>query len=126
MAHRCEKVDKLFHLAGVAAIYLFSAILFLIPIHFNLSTQIVARQIPDTSQAAWFYVWWSFAIHHGLNPLYTHKVWAPIGYNLIWTESTPAIAIPLIPVTALFGPLVAYNIMAIIAMTLDAFVAFLL
>jgi hypothetical protein len=34
---------------------------------------------------------WPHAIGHGLNPIYTHAIWAPGGVNLAWVPSMPGL-----------------------------------
>ncbi len=125
-AHFKDITFKLLLLGSAAGFYFFCALLFLIPLHFNIMQEIIARQIPDASQAMWFYAWWPYAIAHHLNPFFTSQVWAPVGQSLVWTESTPIISILLSPVTLMFGPMVSYNVAVIFALTLNSFFAFLL
>src|SRR5213080_3292019 len=51
----------------------------------------------------WFLNWWPWAIAHGLNPLVTHYVWYPHGFDLAWAGSMPSVALPMWPVTWLGG-----------------------
>ena len=74
----------------------------------------------------WMYSWWPWAILHGLNPLYTHQIWAPGGQNLLWVTSIPSVAIIMAPITLLFGPLVSYNLVAVLAPAIGAWSAYLL
>jgi hypothetical protein len=80
----------------------------------------------DAEAYMWFLRWWPHAIRHGLNPLVTHVIWAPIGTNLAWTASMPGVAVPAAPLTTLAGPVIAYNVLAVIAPALSAWAAFLL
>ena len=41
----------------------------------------------DPALMMWSLVWWPHAIVHGLNPLLTHAIWAPSGFNLAWSTS---------------------------------------
>ena len=74
----------------------------------------------------WAFAWWPHAILHGLNPFYTHAIWAPPGVNLTWTTSTPGLALAFAPVTWLAGPFVSYNAAAILMPALAAWTAYLL
>ncbi len=80
----------------------------------------------DPQIFVWSLAWWPYAILHGLNPIVTHAVWAPVGVNLAWTTSVPGIALPLAPVTLLFGPVVSYNVAAILLPALAASTAYVL
>jgi hypothetical protein len=53
-------------------------------------------------------------------------LWAPVGYNLTWAASVPALSLLASPITRLLGPLVAFNILTLIAPALEAWGAFLL
>ena len=80
----------------------------------------------DPQIFVWSIAWWPHALLHGLNPIVTHAVWAPIGVNLAWTTSVAGIALPLAPVTLAFGPVVAYNVAALALPALAATTAYLL
>jgi hypothetical protein len=74
----------------------------------------------------WSLVWWPYALVHGLNPFFTHLIWAPEGTNVAAAATIPAAAIALWPVTALFGPVVSYNVLAILSPALCGLTAYLL
>ncbi len=80
----------------------------------------------DPQIFVWSLAWWPYAVLHGLNPIVSHVVWAPVGVNLAWTTSVAGIALPLSPVTLLFGPVVAYNVAAIALPALAATTGYLL
>jgi hypothetical protein len=63
---------------------------------------------------------------HRLNPMITNAVWAPDGFNLAWTTSMPLPALLAVPLTRTFGPIVAYNVLCIVAPGLAAWSGFLL
>jgi hypothetical protein len=74
----------------------------------------------------WSIAWWPHAIAHGVNPFYTHSIWAPEGVNLAWTTSVPGIALLVAPLTWLFGAVVSYNVATLLMPGLAAWTAFLL
>jgi len=74
----------------------------------------------------WSLAWWPHALLHGINPFVSHAIWAPGGDNVAAATTIPAAAIALWPVTALFGPVVAYNVLAILCPALAALTAYLL
>jgi hypothetical protein len=80
----------------------------------------------DPSGYMWSLVWWPYALLHGLNPFFTHAIWAPTGTNVAAAATIPAAAIALWPVTALFGPVVSYNVLAILSPPLCGLTAYLL
>jgi len=80
----------------------------------------------DPAQFMWSFQWWPYAISHGLNPFVSHVIWAPYGLNLATTTAVPTLAIAVAPITALFGPIVAYNVVTILSPALTAFTTYLL
>jgi hypothetical protein len=80
----------------------------------------------DPSVMMWCMVWWPYALMHHLNPFVCKMVWAPTGFNLTWSTTIPAISLVLAPVTLAFGPVVSYNIAAVLAPAISAWAAFAL
>jgi hypothetical protein len=74
----------------------------------------------------WSLAWWPHAVLHGVEPVVTHALSAPAGVDLAWTTSIPGLAVALAPVTLAAGPVVAYNVAAILLPALAAWTAFLL
>ncbi len=88
--------------------------------------RVVGGLYTDPQIFVWSFAWWPHAILHGLNPAYTHAIWAPGGYNLAWATSVPGLALVFAPLTLAFGPVLAYNVAAILMPALAAWTAFLL
>ena len=82
--------------------------------------------INDVGVFAWSLAWWPHAITHGLNPLHSSLIYAPEGLDLAVSTPVPAAALALWPITAVAGPLYAYNVGMLLAPALSAFFAFLL
>jgi len=80
----------------------------------------------DPATHMWFLAWWPHAIAHGLNPFTTHLVWAPSGYDLAGSTGIPGPSLLLAPITALAGPVVSYNVLALAAPALSAWSAYFL
>ncbi len=78
----------------------------------------------DSLHMAWFLNWWPFAIGRGINPLHCGYLWAPHGSNLAWSTSIPAPALLLWPLTAAFGPVVSFNLLALASPALGAWTAY--
>jgi len=74
----------------------------------------------------WAFAWWPHAILHAMNPFVSHAVWSPDGIDLAWTTTVPALALIFSPVTLLAGPVVAYNVAALLMPALSAWTAYLL
>ena len=116
-------------LAGAAAMLVYgalAAILLLWPHPLDLRHAVIAGQITDTSVVLWSLAWWPWAIGHGVNPLITHALWAPVGQNLVWCTSLPTLALLFWPITVRWGPIVSYNVIALLAPVLAAWSAYLL
>lgn len=79
----------------------------------------------DPNFYIWSWRWWPYAISHGLNPLYSRQIGAPVGLDLSWTTTTPAVAVILSPVTAAFGPITSFNLTLLLAAPVSAWTAFL-
>jgi hypothetical protein len=80
----------------------------------------------DPSSFMWYLAWLPHAIGHGIDPLVTHDVWAPVGFNLTHATAVFGPALVLTPVTLLFGPVVSYNVLELLTPVLSAWTAFLL
>jgi hypothetical protein len=80
----------------------------------------------DPQLFVWSLAWWPHAILHGHNPFVSHALWAPSGADLAWSTSIPGLALLLAPVTLAAGPVVAYNVAAVLLPALAATTAFLL
>jgi hypothetical protein len=80
----------------------------------------------DAQQYIWFIAWWAHAISHHLNPFLTAAVWAPSGANLTWTTDFPLASCLLYPITRLWGPIAACNVIHLVAPPLTGWSAFVL
>ncbi len=69
----------------------------------------------DPAQYTWAFVWFPHALFHGLSLLHTRAMWAPQGINLAGATAVPFLALLAAPVTYLWGPIVAYNLVTILA-----------
>jgi hypothetical protein len=83
-------------------------------------------QTADPSVYMWFLVWWPYAIAHRINLFVTGLLWAPVGFNLAWTTGIPLAGLAAAPITARFGPVVAYNVLCLLSPALAGWTAFLL
>ena len=69
----------------------------------------------DVGAAIWYMAWLPFALGHALNPFVSHFQFAPEGFNLLSNTGDFFPALVLSPVTALFGPVVSFNVAVIAA-----------
>jgi len=72
------------------------------------------------------FVWWlEIAFHgvtHGSSILRSSYLNVPVGVSGLWNVSILGLGVPLSPITALFGPVVTYNVVIISGLTLNAWV----
>ena len=88
--------------------------------------RVVVGHGPDPGIFIWSFAWWPHAIGSWTNPFFTHAVYAPQGIDLAWTTSVPGLALPFAPLTIAFGPVVSYNVAAILLPAAAAWTAYLL
>jgi hypothetical protein len=80
----------------------------------------------DPNLNVWSLSWWPYAIGNVLNPLYTHQIFARAGHSLAWVTTTPPLALLAAPLTVAASPVLAFNVLASLALPLAAWAAFLL
>ncbi len=80
----------------------------------------------DPNFYTWCLRWWPYALGHGHNPLFAHVIEAPAGHSLAWVTTVPPIALLTTPVTLIDGPVLAFNLVTLIALPLAAWAAFVL
>lgn len=85
-------------------------------------TRILIGNSGDPDSYLWDLQWPSFAIPHGLNPFFTFYLIAPSGSNLAWSASLGP-GVVLMPLVAILGPLLTYNLLATISLALSAWCA---
>jgi hypothetical protein len=107
------------------AIYLTVFIIgFGLPLASHLNVPNLRQYWTDPQFYAWSLRWWPYAVSHGINPLFSHQIGAPQGYDLAWASTTPSVDLLMWPVTATFGVLVAYNVVLLALPPVAAWAAF--
>ncbi len=81
---------------------------------------------PDPPQSIWFLAWWAHAYTNRINPLFTHALWAPGGFNLAWTTNIPLAAWLMLPLTRVLGAVPAYNILCLLCPAIVGWAAFVM
>lgn len=120
-------LGRLLPSAGAFVLYeLISVGLFGLPVIGHLNRSMIAADQIDSSVFTWFFAWWPYALSHGLNPLITHVMFVPDGFNLTWSPSMPLVSVILAPVTLTAGPIVTWNIVQLLAPALTGLAAFVL
>jgi hypothetical protein len=92
----------------------------------HLDVPYVQQSQVDANFYVWGIAWWPYAITHGLNPLYSHQIWAPGGVNLAWVTTTPTVSLLMWPVTATVGAVASLNLTLVLAPPASAWAAFIL
>src|SRR5215469_13961538 len=95
------------------------------PIASHATQMLLMHKSQDPNLNVWSLSWWPYAIGHGLNPLYTHQIFAPAGYSLAWVTTMPPLALLAAPLT-IASPVLAFNVLASLGLPLAAWAAFLL
>ena len=92
----------------------------------HLDVPHVQQSQVDANFYIWAIGWWPNAIIHGLNPLFSHQIMAPGGVSLAWATTTPTVSLLMWPVTAIIGPIAAFNLSLILAPPASAWATFIL
>jgi hypothetical protein len=81
----------------------------------------------DPDSTIWSVEWSAYALIHHLDPFATNYIFYPSGTNVLWANADAPIALAwaAVPVTLAFGPIVAYNLLQTLALSLSAWAAFL-
>lgn len=111
---------------GAGGLYIALSVIFLgRRLIFDFGGSYVGREA-DPSLFIWSISWWPYAMSHRLNPILTRTIYAPVGTNLAWLTTVPLASIMVWPVTAARGPIVSYNLLALLAPASAAWAAYIL
>lgn len=80
----------------------------------------------DPPTYMWALRWWPHALTHGLNPLFTHVAWSPVGVNVAAAPMIPLPSMLLWPLSAAFGLLPAYDLLTLLSPAVAATAMYLL
>ncbi|WP_345631939.1 hypothetical protein [Rugosimonospora acidiphila] len=100
-------------------IYLIGAIYVLERLLPDPGTQVQAN-IPDQTFFQWVLAYGARVVTARVDPLFTTRLGAPVGANLIANTSVLGISVPLSPITLLFGSAVTYVVFAVLALAATA------
>ncbi len=91
----------------------------------HLATRCVTVCAPDTKYFIWSLGWMAHALAHGLSPFHTDLLSAPGSIDLTWVVTVPGPALVMTPVTMVFGPVAADNVLLVAAPALAGWGAYL-
>jgi hypothetical protein len=86
--------------------------------------RLILGQGDDPNIYIWSLGWWPHAIASWENPLVSHALYVPTGVNIAWTPSAPGLGLLLAPLTSIVGPVVAFNVAALLMPALSAWSAY--
>jgi hypothetical protein len=86
----------------------------------NPPDRVLSTNKTDHYQFEWFLAHAAWAVTHGHNPLITDVINVPYQVNLMSNTSFLGVAIPLTPVTLLFGPQVSFALAVVLGLALTA------
>jgi hypothetical protein len=112
--------------AAFGAYLLASLLWFGRPLLNDLDGSVIGAGGIEQSLHIWSLKWWVHAVSVGANPFDADVIYAPDGFNLAWAAAIPGPSALAAPITALFGPVISYNVWAILAPALGAWGAYLL
>lgn len=106
--------------------YSLLALLFTYPLGAHLNSYVVGLEV-DAEEYLWSFWWMRKAVLElGTNPYYTTWLYYPTGVSLYFFASSPLHAFLSIPFQELFGLIVAYNLIGLLAFIFSAYTAYLL
>jgi len=114
---------------GLAAFLLFAigaVAVWALPIITQFGTRYVGNGHSDAKFYQWAVGWMHWSVLNRVDPLYTHKVFAPPGTSLAWTAFSPVGGLAMLPVRSFFGSLVATNVLLLLSAALAGWAAYLL
>jgi hypothetical protein len=112
-------------LLAFVAYLVVSILLFGLPVLAHPSEVWAGVGTNDAKVFAWDLAWWPHAITNHHNPIYTTELFAPVGRNLMWITSLPGPSVIVWPITSIFGPVVASNVLTIVGAPLAAWGGYL-
>lgn len=111
---------------AIAALVLYAVIAALVMVHGASLTHQLSGTGSDPYDSAWFLAWWPYALTHHLDPFFTRLIWYPSGVSLLWVTAVPLLSLLGWPITAVWGPVVTYNLLIITSPVFCAWSAYFL
>ena len=89
------------------------------------TTRTLGAGVGDPGLFAWFLRWTPFAAGRRISPFVSDYLNVPDGINLMWNTWVPLPGLLLSPLTLLFGPVLAFNLLVTLAYGLSGWSAYL-
>ncbi|NUS74391.1 MAG: hypothetical protein HOQ05_13485 [Corynebacteriales bacterium] len=106
---------RLMEMLGLAAYIAFA--LFITARIWTGGTSMEAGANPqDQEFFQWNFAHAAYAVSHGENPLFTYRINAPLGVNLMANTSVLLFGIPMAPITLMFGPHITFALFSTLAL----------
>jgi len=102
------------------ACYLAAAVVVLLPLWSDPNGKMLADNAQDETFFEWVLTHAARSVTHGDSPIFTDQLNAPLGVNLMANTSVLGLALPLSPVTLLFGAGVTFVLISTLALALTA------
>ena len=80
----------------------------------------------DPVSLLWLFKWWPYALSNGINPFYSHALWAPVGQNMASLTAMPSVALLFWPTTVIFNPILSSNLAVILTLSVGTFGIYLI
>jgi hypothetical protein len=118
MARFSPKLARVFPLL----LFAFVTIYMTYPVPFYLGSMVRGRVFDDVFEYVWYFYWYKYALFDlGISPLFHPDIFYPLGWNLGFAPFPPVYPLLLSPLTALVGPMAAYNITLLGACVVGAY-----
>jgi hypothetical protein len=106
----------------VVLVLLVITILFTYPVSLHPAGYVIGRPLDDAFESIWFLQWYKQALLElRVSPFFQPDVFYPHGWDLRFTILPPLYPILMAPVTAVLGPVTAYNLLIIVSTVVAAF-----
>ncbi len=83
----------------------------------------LSRYPGDPAEYVWWLQWFVQSLQHGGALMHPTVIWASTGLNMFGTSASLLLAALLAPTTLLWGPVISYNVMMMLAPALSAWAA---
>jgi hypothetical protein len=113
---------------ALAAYLMYQALAFwiwVLPILPRFARQHLGSGSQDSRMYQWDISWTPWALLHHMDPLHAGWIFAPTGTTLSWSAFVPGPGLVAWPITRIFGPLVALNVILAVSPALAAWAAYL-